>query len=90
MPCKGGNNKMSRGNKNIKVDSAHPFIEFDTVYNTYYDKQEKRDRTVIIGRTPLIQGLTDDILMTGDLNTLKTFMQENQDKLNDNEKAYKT
>ena len=79
---------MSRGNKNIKVDSAHPFIEFDTVYNTYYDKQEKRDRTVIIGRTPLIQGLTDDILMTGDLNTLKTFMQENQDKLNDNEKAY--
>ena len=79
---------MSRGNKNIKVDSAHPFIEFDTVYNTYYDKQEKRDRTVIIGRTPLVQGLTDDILMTGDLNTLKTFMQENQDKLNDNEKAY--
>ncbi|MCR5103649.1 MAG: YolD-like family protein [Eubacterium sp.] len=79
---------MARDNGQIKVDSAHPFIKFDNVLHTYVDTETSQERTVVIGHSPIIQGLNDDILITGDLNTLQNFMQENEGKLNDQEKAY--
>ena len=64
------------------------FIQFTDVLKTHRDERSNSDVTVLAGHKPVLTGLTEDILLNGDLNTLLDFYDKNQDRMTEEEKQY--
>ncbi|MBO4863665.1 MAG: hypothetical protein J5517_04830 [Eubacterium sp.] len=74
--------------KDFKVDKNHPFIEYEAITQQVVNPQTNQPEDVIIGYSPKLTGLTPEIISNGDLATLMSFYQQNQDKMTENEKVY--
>ena len=74
---------------NIKKDNPKPFIKFENQYKVY-DAGTAKERKVLVGYKPILRegGLTEEIIATGDLETLENFWNEKKDDLNPEEKEY--
>ena len=64
------------------------FIQFTDVLKTHRDERSNKDVTVLAGHKPVLTGLTEDILLNGDLNTLLDFYDKNKDRMTEEEKQY--
>lgn len=95
--------KNQQGNieqpKEQKRDNPRPFIKYEKITQPVIDDDTKQVRInpktgkpveAVVGYKPLLRkgGLTEEILDTGDLNTLEKFWEDHEDDLNEPEKAY--
>ena len=65
-----------------------PYIQFNPKTHTFYDQDEKTEKTTINDYAPVLENLTEEIITTGNLETLQSFWDEKKDTLNDQEKVY--
>ncbi|MCR5291571.1 MAG: hypothetical protein K6E28_01625 [Eubacterium sp.] len=65
-----------------------PYIQFNPKTNTVFEPDLKSEKTTVYDYEPVLENLTEEIITTGNLETLQTFWDEKKETLNDQEKGY--